>query len=88
MMYENQVVSKSENLLNLETSDSISLPLFTRTDGECNNHNTFSTCLADVLFSAYICYLISPGPEYKNVNTISMPGERLYQVKTAKRQLV
>ena len=78
MMYENQVVSKSENLLNLETSDSSSLPLFIRTDGECNNHNTFSTCLVDILFFAYICYLISPGPEYKNINIISMHRERLY----------
>ena len=76
MMYENRVVSKCENLLNLETSYSISLPLFIRTDGKCNNHYTFSTCLADILFSAYICYLISPGPEYENINTISMHGER------------
>ena len=52
-----------------------------RTKGKCNNSHAPSTGLSGILLSSEP--YIPEGPEYeKNINTISMHGEKFYQLHT------
>ena len=84
---ENGSFSNRENLQYKKTADSALLSLFMRTNGKCNNSHAPSTGLSGILPSVRTQYFWRTRI-WKIINTISMYGEKFYQLHAAQRQLL
>ena len=72
---EKRILQKQREPIYTKTADSVLLSLFMRTNGKCNNYHAPSTGLSGILLSVRTYYFWRTSI-WKNINTLSMYGEK------------